>query len=409
MSKKIRILSLDGGGTWSIIQVQALKFIYGDLPGHKILQHFDWAFANSGGSLVLAALAVNKTPSQILALFRDEKQRNAMFVKKNGLFAMLKRGILGVGARYKTAPKLDHLRNVLGTGPLKSIDHPIGSVRSRTHIVVVGFDYDRERSYLFRSGPSPRGPVIECELAGAVHASSTAPVNYFDAPAQVQVRRPGDTMRTLRFWDGGVTGHNNPVSAAVAEALASGVLASDIAALSIGTGNVLLPSTRTAQTEHPKLVVQTAKAMFAREIAKLASAVLSEPPDFASFVAHTALGGIANADFTQTVTQTAMIRINPAITPAWNNNRWETPAYAGSLADFIRLIELDLDALKPDDIALVERLADAWIDNRVTNQPITFNFLIDTKAMHPEIGFTDFKAAVAAWRVLAPEGIVAPA
>ena len=50
-----KILSLDGGGTWAILEVMALKAIYGgDTPGHQILAEFDLAVANSGGSIVLA-------------------------------------------------------------------------------------------------------------------------------------------------------------------------------------------------------------------------------------------------------------------------------------------------------------------------------------------------------------------
>ncbi len=407
MAKPVRILSLDGGGTWSIIQVQALKFLYGDVPGHQILRHFDWAFANSGGSLVLAALAVNKTPSEILALFRDPAQRSAMFVKKQAIFSWLKRTVIGVGARYRTAPKLDHLRKVLGRVPLTSIEHPGGSPRPRTHLVIVGFDYDRERSFFFRSGPSPRGPVITCELAGAVHASSTAPVNYFDDPAVVTVQRPGEPAREMRFWDGGVTGHNNPVSAAVAEALAAGVAPGDIAVLSLGTANVLLPSSHADRTADPKLVVVPQKIGFAEDLRKLASSVLSEPPDFASFIAHTALGGRADPDYQASVTATSVIRLNPAITPAWTSAGWAAPAYAGGLADFIRLIELDLDVMEQQDIALVERLCTAWLAGQVTNQPIRFNFLGNPAGgMHAEIGHIRFDEAVAAWRRLAPDSVV---
>ena len=49
-----RILSLDGGGTWALIQVKTLISLYGgDTPGQTILQDFDLIAANSGGSIVL--------------------------------------------------------------------------------------------------------------------------------------------------------------------------------------------------------------------------------------------------------------------------------------------------------------------------------------------------------------------
>ena len=55
MSTKFRILSLDGGGSWALIQVRALQAIYGDpdKKGHEILSDFDMVAANSGGSIMI--------------------------------------------------------------------------------------------------------------------------------------------------------------------------------------------------------------------------------------------------------------------------------------------------------------------------------------------------------------------
>ncbi len=76
--------------------------------------------------------------------------------------------------------------------------------------VRAGFDYDRTRGYLFRSdrdslARSP-GDALDPTLAEAVHASSNAPVLYFDAPARV----PG-----CQFWNGGIAGYNNPLNALI--------------------------------------------------------------------------------------------------------------------------------------------------------------------------------------------------
>ena len=43
-----RILSLDGGGTWSLIQVKALIALYSkDTSGHAVLRAFDLVAADS--------------------------------------------------------------------------------------------------------------------------------------------------------------------------------------------------------------------------------------------------------------------------------------------------------------------------------------------------------------------------
>src|SRR5438552_1231480 len=75
-----RILSLDGGGAWSLIQVRALMMLYGgQLSGHELLKNFDLVAANSGGSLVLAGLVENLSLNQILQYFMDETKRRSMF------------------------------------------------------------------------------------------------------------------------------------------------------------------------------------------------------------------------------------------------------------------------------------------------------------------------------------------
>jgi uncharacterized protein len=49
-----RVLSLDGGGTWALIQTKALIALYNDkTSGQSVLQDFDLVAANSGGSIVL--------------------------------------------------------------------------------------------------------------------------------------------------------------------------------------------------------------------------------------------------------------------------------------------------------------------------------------------------------------------
>jgi patatin-like phospholipase/acyl hydrolase len=41
-----KILSLDGGGTWALLEAMALEAIYGDLPGRQILDQFDLVTGN---------------------------------------------------------------------------------------------------------------------------------------------------------------------------------------------------------------------------------------------------------------------------------------------------------------------------------------------------------------------------
>jgi hypothetical protein len=46
-----RILSLDGGGAWALIQVRTLMTLYGEsTSGHEALRNFDLAAGNSGAA-----------------------------------------------------------------------------------------------------------------------------------------------------------------------------------------------------------------------------------------------------------------------------------------------------------------------------------------------------------------------
>jgi patatin-like phospholipase/acyl hydrolase len=75
-----RILSLDGGGSWALIQVRALIELYGEAtPGHDVLRNFDLVASCSGGSLVLAGLVENLALAEILQYFRDEQKRRSIF------------------------------------------------------------------------------------------------------------------------------------------------------------------------------------------------------------------------------------------------------------------------------------------------------------------------------------------
>ena len=58
-----RILSLDGGGVWAVIQVKALIKLYGDVTGRTVLQDFDLVAGTSGGSIVLGGAFTTLQPN----------------------------------------------------------------------------------------------------------------------------------------------------------------------------------------------------------------------------------------------------------------------------------------------------------------------------------------------------------
>ena len=207
--KPYRILSLDGGGTWALIQAKVLMDMYGaDTEGERILANFDLVAANSGGGIVAAGLIANLSPAKILNLFFDEHCRNSLF-QELPLYKRLLR-IIGMGPQFSTAGKLHGLSQVLGgkaTNALTGLSIPNRHGKD-LRFLFMGYDYDRDRGTIFRSdcnSPAANFPrsASAASVIDAVNASSTAPVQYFDEPAVVgtnatgMVRLPG---LTTPFW-----------------------------------------------------------------------------------------------------------------------------------------------------------------------------------------------------------------
>jgi uncharacterized protein len=408
MARPIHILSLDGGGSWALIQAMTLGNLYGmDTPGRQILRHFDFAFGNSGGSVIIAGLMVDQTPAMLLQQFLDPTMRAAMFtpLPRTSIWRWV-RLRFDVGPKYQTEPKRQALRARGLNVPLETVVHADGH---HSYVVIVGFDYDRERAFFFRSKPSLRTHAVEVNLADAVHASSTAPVNYFQMPADVEVRiEPSKTSETIRFWDGAITGLNNPAVVAVAEALSVGKRPDDIAVLSIGTAGNMLPNTRSAQTADSAYVLQSGGVSVFDGAKKLATAVVNDPPDLASFLAHTALCGRTPAkDGEPTIGDTAIVRMNPALTPRWDASarRWDHPEGLDATT-FKRLLALAMDATSAADVDMIVAMATAWMQDKVTNQPIRFHFRDPDRGMVAEIGHLKFSEARARWKAIAPKGVL---
>ena len=385
-----RILSLDGGGTWALIQVKALMAIYGpNKTGHQVLQDFDLVAANSGGSIVAGALACDFRLADILGYFKDAAWRDQIFV---GLPWYQKLNPLRLGVpmpRYDARAKLDGLRCVFGKVGDLSIDQLAGQWGGKPHLLITAFDYERERAVFFRT--NSQSPVrsfaqpIPATLAQAVHASTNAPIKYFDAPA---------AFSDHLFWDGAMSAVNNPVLIAVTEAVAF-TDKSSIRARSIGTGSVFRP----IDGGEPPLVQPRVDPGYLSDITKAAGCILDDPPDAASFIAYAFIDGRFPAQNEIPLKSDKLLRLNPLVQPVRGlSNHWVVPGAdlpnpPLSIQDFERLIALEIDARAPDDILLIERFCDAWLNDVVPNQPVRAN----SSTLECEIGHRFFSDAKAVW------------
>jgi hypothetical protein len=395
-----RVLTLDGGGAWALIQVHTLMTLYGkQATGHEVLKNFDLVAANSGGSLVLAGLVENLSLEQILKYFLDETKRRSVFSPTTDLGNDILRGILNVGPKYSEEAKLPAIERLLpktGQKPLDgSADSVFGPNGAPVHLLIVGFDYDRNRAVFFRSakagGPGwGDGQPAKLSLAGAVHASTNAPVNYFDAPARLP-ETPD------RYWDGGITGCNNPAVAAVVESIVLGHSAEDIHVLALGTGSVSLPLAAVGAPSSP-FEAPRAESTLPTDINKLATAILDDPPDAATFIAHTITGGKAGL---QAPIVSRVVRMSPLISPLpARAGKWKAPA-GWSAAQFQYLSKIGMDAVQQIEVAYIEDYCLAWLDDQAPNQPIRMNGK-KFDPMKPEIGYAKFSEAQTAWRQLFP-------
>jgi hypothetical protein len=389
----------------------ALQAIFGERArGHDILKAFDLIAANSAGSIVLGGLVENKSLAELLDLFCTSRRlfpREPRFTLA-GIGHWLARRVLHFGPKYDTATKLQRLQELMpDCGSEKLIDLPaklqraIGTI---THLIIVGFDYDWRRSKFFRSNAeslaNASGPTT-ATLAEAIHASSTAPVNYFNAPARIA----GRVSRGNRFWDGAVAGHNNPVLAAVTEALANGqglLQHRDIRVLSLGTGSVSLPVVEKRSRKERGLVNLPDRFGLFHDLTELSGSILDDPPDAATFEAWVMLGNPVPAVHTGKMLAeelqahpdpVTLVRMSPLVRPRLDEAKNWVPPDGLTVKEFWRLANIELDARVPGDVSLLVKFARAWLNDQIANQPIREN----PYTFEARIGHTQFSEARDAW------------
>jgi hypothetical protein len=394
----IRILTLDGGGTRAGILARALAEIYGaDSPGRAILRRFRYVAANSGGSIVLAALCCDYTPREICELYDDPATVRRLFSPKWVASVPILRKFL---PRYSASGKYEALREILDR-KRKPGEPPHSSIRlsewperigSDVNLLVTAFDYDRQRAAFFRSSrqrslTKSSTRAVDPTLAEAVHASTNAPIVYFDRPAAFDGHR---------YWDGAMAGYNNPVLAAVIEALANEPpeRVPDFRVLSIGTGTTVRPLT--TEGASPPLGEEPSGEGWWRTLHVAATSILDDPPDAAMFHAHMALRQKLPAHG-GTYSDGMLVRISPMLRPEWDGASWTLPRGLDE-RDFAAIAELELDGMDREALDMVRLMAELWIGGTLANQPIRMG-----ERFRCEIGHDRFADALEHWLRIAGE------
>jgi hypothetical protein len=305
------------------------------------------------------------------------------------------------------------------------------------HFFFTTFDYERKntvlfRSYALRGAPNGIDALLNISLTDAINATTNAPILYFNAPVEVHAEG-----HTYKFWDGGVTGLNNPIERAVIEALACGIGKEKLRILSLGTGSVKAPHEYELRTEFTNAIVDASRAEIAfaappsrglfglggllADIKHMAQSIVELPPDAALMSSWFLLMSPSSEPSTDPI-----VRMSPYLA-AIGLDADEHPVTPGgppvatvvthapefvagidamefpeppTLKGFKHLLELQLDT---DDIASLKQLGEAWTkwgpQSRVRNQPVI-------KGSVGDVWFADAcKHWKDIWRPLATEAV----
>ncbi|MBS2100621.1 patatin-like phospholipase family protein [Carboxylicivirga linearis] len=396
-----KILSLDGGGSWAILQLLTLRDRYGDATGHEILRDFDMVVANSGGSIVLAALAENWTLEEALGLFKDKYTRESIFSAnkfKNRFFPVDYLRLLGIpfGPKYSSKQKLIAFRSLFKEVDKRQMeDLPAFIGKESLKLVVATYDALNNRAKFFKSYPSQADDFDSVRLTQAIHGSSNAPVQYFDFPARFKAQK-SEVFYDL--WDGALGGFNNPILAGVIEAFKAGVELDKIQIVSLGTGNKLMSEKAKEQFWNDKqaAIMNRRKKwavwkwgpqvkFFGDTVLNQAKTILYQPPDWANYVTMMFLKATNGDDFEKRI-----VRLSPLI------------HFNSDLSDKMKelvnvLYELDMDLTKDQQINELINCFEEWKAGELLNQPLAFKVKRNNDVIYLN-GDKNYREAMQRWK-----------
>lgn len=393
------ILSLDGGGSWAILQLLTLNEKYPNRTGHEILREFDLVIANSGGSIVLAALAENWTIKKALSLFDDKETRETIFSKnsfKERFFPVDYIRLIGAfGPKYSSKRKGDAFKNLfpeIDKRQMSDLPEYIG--KKSLKIVVCTYDALNNRAKFFKSYGVENENYDSIRLTQAIHGSSNAPIQYFDFPARFKAKQ---SEIFYELWDGALGGFNNPVVAGLIEAIKLGVAKKDIKIISIGTGNKLMSyedkeefykikdiSVRERKKKLNFFRLKFQMQYFTKSILNQAKTILYQPPDWSNYMAFMFLFGEK-----KDISSQHFIRLSPMIHIDKN-----TIPESKDLLE--KLYLLDMDLTKDSDIDLLKKCFKEWMVGNIKNQPIEYKVNRQNELIY-KTGYKTFVEAMSKW------------
>ena len=220
-----RILSLDGGGIRGVIEAVILAEVE-KLIDRPLNKYFDLIAGTSTGSILGAGIAIGRKSEDIIELYR---RRGKSIFPYTSLFSRQRLQLLlqyGISApKFSDEGLIDALKKEFG-------DIKLGDLNTSPRLLITSYDTISRQTIVFKSWQHYKNWAT-IPLWEACVCSASAPT-FFPA----HLLQTSD--QTYSLIDGGV-GANNPSACAVAEALRLDYPISEIAVLSIGTGNSTTP------------------------------------------------------------------------------------------------------------------------------------------------------------------------
>jgi len=238
--KKVRILTLDGGGIRGIIPAIIIKYMEAYLvkkvPGTTISDHFDFISGTSTGGILTAIYLTPQDENKNKAKYTASEALDFYVNEGHGIFNASKlkglKRLWGVGNATKYSPKkLEHLLkekfgNLLMSQLLKPCLIPTYDMHTKSSFFFTSTEDTTKREYFVRD---------------VLRSTSAAPT-YFP-PAKIKNIAPNQEENEMLNLDGGVFA-NNPTMCAYAEVRNTNFeernnnepTASQMYILSIGTG-----------------------------------------------------------------------------------------------------------------------------------------------------------------------------
>ena len=145
-----------------MIEVKALLNIYGNnASGYDVLRDFDLVVANSGGSIVLAALAADMKLLDICWAISRIRNGLILFFVDLPWYDLDSIGNLVPGLfnkellpKYDAAAKLEGLQNALPQLKDTALADLPKLWGGKPNLLITTFDYDRAKAVIFRTDPN---------------------------------------------------------------------------------------------------------------------------------------------------------------------------------------------------------------------------------------------------------------